>query len=207
MRTGSPRAPLRALSLVAALVLVAGCTVSVSGSAAGVDEDTGRSQARALLAHRPREIRVDGVTREQVCALLTAAQQDALGLDYIRPAEAGDRYKNRGCGFSRSLKLPRYAYQVTPVPQEGADVWLRPGETNLEVKQIIVARFPAVQNRRRADGRGCFIDVSVADGQRLGIQYSHDTHPVLLTPVELCQRAVTVAEMVMGNLIAQRGGN
>ncbi|MCO1579766.1 DUF3558 domain-containing protein [Crossiella sp. SN42] len=188
----------RVLGMVA-LVVLAGC--SVPGSPVPMDE----AAAKAVVSARPKEIRLDGFVEGQVCELLTAAQRKDLGVDYVMPAEAGDRFGNRGCGFSRSGEKPRYAYQVTPVPQEGADVWLRPGETNLEVQLVRVAGFPAVQNRRTTDGRGCFVDVSVADGQRLGIQYSYDTEPVPLTTAELCQRAVAMAELATRNLVELRG--
>ncbi|MGO1049004.1 DUF3558 domain-containing protein [Crossiella sp. CA198] len=192
----------RALVL-AALVFAAGC--SVPGSPVAMDEASARAAAKALVSARPREIRLDGFTGAQVCALLTEAQQRELGLDFVMAAQAGDRFDNRGCSFSRAGRQPRYAYGVTPVPQEGADVWLRPGATDLEVQVVTVAGFPAVQNRRSTDGRGCFVDVSVADGQRLGIQYSYDTEPVPLTAAELCGRAVAMAELATRNLVELRG--
>ncbi|MCK2239553.1 MULTISPECIES: DUF3558 domain-containing protein [unclassified Crossiella] len=188
---------------MAAVLFLAGC--AVPGSPVAMDEAAANAAAKAQVSARPSEIRLDGFAGEQVCSLLTAAQQKDLGVDYVMPAAAGDRFDNRGCRFSRSLETPRYAYRVTPVTQEGADVWLRPGETNLEVQVVRVAGFPAVQNRRRTDDRGCFVDVSVADGQRLGIQYSYDTHPVPLTAAELCGRALAMAELAVRNLVELRG--
>ncbi|MGW0517420.1 DUF3558 domain-containing protein [Crossiella sp. NPDC003009] len=182
-----------------ALVLLAGC--SVPGSPMPMDA----AAAKAAVSARPSEIRLDGFMGDQVCALLTTAQRRDLGVDFVIAAEAGDRFDNKGCRFSRSGEKPRYAYRVTPVPQEGADAWLRPGATNLEVQLVEVAGFPAVQNRLVSDDRGCFVDVSVADGQRLGIQYSYDTEPVPLTTAELCQRAVAMAELATRNLVELRG--
>ncbi|MBP2478053.1 hypothetical protein JOF53_006925 [Crossiella equi] len=197
----------------AVLVLVvgcaAGCTVTASGTPAPLDSSSAVAQAKALVANRPKEIRLDGVGAEQVCALLTEPQRRNLGIEWVQadPSDGRgrDKFRNKGCSFESGTAPPRYGYAISPVTQEGADVWLRPGATNVEAQLVTVAGYPAVRNRLRGDERACFVDVSVADGQRLGIQYSFDSSPVTETEEQVCRKALDAAELITRNLVRQQG--
>lgn len=192
------------IGLVLALVLTGGGCV-VAGTAQPMSEASAIAAAKAMLTGRPKDIRLDGFGGAQVCSLVNPAQRRQLGLDQVGASQVGDEFDNRGCHLVRVLGEPNYAYVVTPVPQEGADVWLRPGATNVQARVVRVAGYPAVLLRRETDRRGCFVDVSVADGQRLRIQYTHVSEPLPQSPEELCAKAEEMANLTTQNLVDQRG--
>ncbi|MGO1053709.1 DUF3558 domain-containing protein [Crossiella sp. CA198] len=196
--------PVRLLSIAVLLMVAAGCTNTPGVATMPDGTSTTSPSATSALPPRPKEIRLDGITPEQVCALLTEAQTKRLGIDSIRTTKGGGRFDNAGCSFSKATAKDGYGYLVTPTTQEGAEVWLKPDGT-VTARIVTAAGYPAVENRRPNDSRGCFVDVSVADGQRLGIQYSYDSRPVPYTPDQLCAKALEMAELATQGLIKLHG--
>ncbi|MCK2239744.1 MULTISPECIES: DUF3558 domain-containing protein [unclassified Crossiella] len=188
---------------MALVVLVSGCTPAPGTPTTSNATESSSTQAPTLPG-RPKDIRLDDLASEQICSLLTEEQGKKLGVNTIRPIGDVGRFKDKGCGFLNSVTKPFYGYQIVPTTQEGADVWLKPGST-VSARILTVAGYPAVENRRPGDDRGCFVDVSVAEGQRLGIQYSYNSQPVTQTPEQLCAKALEMAELATQGLIKLHG--
>ncbi|MCK2237424.1 DUF3558 domain-containing protein [Crossiella sp. S99.2] len=162
------------------------------------------TSAGGALPPRPKDIRLDGLTPEQVCALVPEQRIKDLGVDKVHETSDVGEFNDKGCRFARTTAKDGYSYLVTPTTQQGAEEWLkRSGAVTARI--VTAAGYPAVENRRPTDSRGCFVDVSVAEGQRLGIQYAYDSQPVPLTPDQLCAKALEMAELATQGLIKLRG--
>ncbi len=190
------------LAAAGALALAAtGCTGPSTGSVGAPGQTSAAPAISATaLPPRPREIDLTGV---DTCTLFTTEQQRQLGTD--RPpgfSNYPDRYGNRPCSYGKSLSSPRFGYSIKIVTQEDATVYLT-GERDVTARVVMVAGFPAVENRRPTDERGCFVDVSTKDGQYLSIQYAESTGSND-TPEVACEKARTSAEMAMLTLLTQR---
>ncbi|MCO1575859.1 DUF3558 domain-containing protein [Crossiella sp. SN42] len=194
---------LRWSSVLLLAAVVTGCTVA-PGTPTTPDTPASATATSAGLPARPKEIKLDGLTPQQVCALVSEQQAKQLGIDTVRETNDIGQFKNKGCWLAKATARDGYAYYITPTTQQGAEVWLKPGNT-VKARVVSAAGYPAVENRRPTDDRGCFVDVSVADGQRLGIQYSYDSQPVPYTPEQLCAKALEMAELATQGLIKLRG--
>ncbi|MGH3935983.1 MAG: DUF3558 domain-containing protein [Pseudonocardiaceae bacterium] len=190
------------LAVAGVLALAAtGCAGPPTGSG-GTPRQTSAAPATSVTAlpPRPREIDLIGV---DTCTLLTTEQQRQLGTD--RPpglSNYPDRYGNQSCSYGKSLSSPRFGYSVKVVTQEDATVYLT-GERDVTARVVLVAGFPAVENRRPTDERGCFVDVSTKDGQYLSVQYAESTGSNDTAEVA-CEKARVAAELAMLTLLTQR---
>ncbi|MFB9904707.1 DUF3558 domain-containing protein [Allokutzneria oryzae] len=187
--------------LVAALTT--GCTSAPAISAheqrrTRVDEPL-PTTTPITLPPRPRELRLD---KADPCKLLTAAQRKDLGMD--RPPQAG-RNPNMGnakvCDFRDSTRA--LAVRIGLVTEQGVEVWL--DETaQADATQTQVAGFPALVVRTAAQTGFCNVDVDVAAGQFLDVQFgnSGNAHPPSLE--QMCSRAQEVAQAAMSTLISAK---
>lgn len=189
------------IGVAGVLVLLAGCG-SAEEPGAEVATDGAAESSRPQLPPRPQEVDLTGLTGDDTCALLTDEQQAQLGMDREPNVSDSDRFGNPRCNFGRSQSEPRFAYQLKAVTQEDVTVYLD-GSRLVTARVVEAAGFPAVENRRPTDERGCFVDVSTMDGQYLSVQYDEPFQSAE-TPAEACEKARVVAEMAMTTLLAQR---
>lgn len=137
--------------------------------------------------------------------MLTAPQQQQLGLDQPpqrNGPDQADKNGNRGCTFYKFGSTPRFTYLVTAVPQEGAEVWLK-GERNVQVKQVTVGGFGAVETRLgNTATSSCNVVVDVAPGQSLDVQFGLKTVGAMTTD-QVCEKAREGAELMMQTLSAR----
>ena len=189
---------MRALGALIAALLVAGCTAAPPAKRTRVDEPLPTTTPITLPA-RPREVKLD---RADPCKLLTSAQRKELGMD--RPPLPG-RNPSMGeakvCDFRDSTRA--LSVRIGLVLVQGVEVWL--DETaQADVTQTQIAGFPAVVVRTAAQTAFCNVDVDVAAGQFLDVQFgnSGSSHPPSLE--QMCSRAQEVAQAAMRTLISAK---
>jgi hypothetical protein len=136
---------------------------------------------------------------------LTSAQQQQLGLDRFPTMnnQGTDSLGNRGCVYDKTGANPRFGYMITPVTQEGVDVWLRE-KRNVEVRQISVAGYGAVITQLGSRQKVlCNVVVDVAQGQSLDVQFTAIT-PDVFTRDQVCEKAADGAQLAVQTLQAMR---
>ncbi len=150
------------------------------------------------LPPRPKEVKLD---RADPCRLLTAAQRRTLGMD--RPPVPG-RYPVMGnakiCDFRDSTRA--LTVRLGLVLVQGVGVWLE--ETaQADARVTTVAGFPAVVVRTAEQTKFCNVEVDVAEGQFLDVQFGDagNAHPPSLD--SLCTSAQEVAGAAMSTLMAR----
>jgi hypothetical protein len=177
-----------------ACVLAAGCTAAT--------ERTPSAPTEALPPPRPREVRLDGV---DPCTLLTAEQRAGLGLDgtprLSDPYAALFGGKVPTCTIT-GLSGEPIAVGVGAVTSVGIERW-RTGDLAAEVHPTMVADFPAVVAVPRQLTDYCSVEVDVAAGQLLDVQFSDGGGKPPIPQDELCQRAGQVAKELMTSLLAR----
>lgn len=207
------------LALLAAAVgtalVAAGCTSSragtphvASGSAstsASVSEPaaTGSSQSSA---DRPKPLDLTGI---DPCQLLVAQQLAPFAVD--RPARPGAAGANSllagspGCTFGSGAE--ETGFLVLASTAVGLSDLLSKIKPNPSRQTVSVKGYPAAQEEGElsAPERGsgvCFVDVDVADGQLLEVQFSQiSATPEKRLPIEtLCANARQVAEAALTTL-------
>jgi hypothetical protein len=175
-----------AIVAVIAMALVTGC------GAGGSDTPGG-----GALPSRPQELTLD---RVDPCVLLTNEQRQRLGLNRIhRPSAPPDA---KTCQFTHFPGEPDEGYDVGAYVREAA----APALASPGSRIVNVARFGAVEARaiRGDPERACFVYVDVAEGQHLRVLYSYDGRELPMNRQVACEKARSVAELMVQNLIAQR---
>ncbi|WP_367134295.1 DUF3558 domain-containing protein [Saccharothrix sp. HUAS TT1] len=186
----------RAVPLLAALALLAGCSQSTDGSANPGGTATTTTTASAgptstsAPADRPKAIDISGL---EPCGLLTDAQRAEFGLD--RPPQQDDAPGKPGCSMSREDREHSIAIYLDST--RGVEAYTeppRPGSTALQV-----GGFPAVMvESTNSLGLACAIHVDVSDGQSADVQaYSLGDTDV----PTLCRLVQPVAGAVVANLM------
>jgi Protein of unknown function (DUF3558) len=181
--------------LVAAAVLVAGC--SDAGSGAAPAEPSG-----IQLPPRPRDVRIDGV---DPCSLLTAEQRTGLGLDGRPVFDLGpsDLYPGAdipACAI-RGYDPHAVTVGVSLVTTAGIELFTH-GELAAEVRSAKLQGFPAVLAMPTRYSDWCTVIVDVAPGQLLDIQFGDGGRQPPISQHQLCQGAEAVADAVMVTLLA-----
>jgi hypothetical protein len=188
------RRAVRAVLLLVTAVLAAGCTTAVPGtpSAAGPTP----------LPPRPREVRLDGV---DPCSLLTAEQRAALG--YRSTASSSRPYVELfggevpTCTMSSSSTDPTIL-GVGLVTTVGIERWQQ-GNLEAVSRPDHVAGFPAIVAVPSQSKTYCAVEVDVAAGQLLDIQFLDAGHQPPLRQEELCSRARRSAEAAIKTLLTR----
>ncbi|APU18950.1 DUF3558 domain-containing protein [Actinoalloteichus sp. GBA129-24] len=183
-----------ALAGIIALTIT-GCTTEVTGQpTAPTTTDT-----TSHLPPPPQHIDLNPIT--DPCTLLTPEQQDEYQFDR-QPTIIDDYGRNdlRACRFS-NLERPSYSVVIVPGPTVPADGLIGSPNTHTEITDV--NGFPAVLNHLMADADdlSCFIEVSTAPGQSLGLQFT-DREIGLESNCDNVQRA---ASMAMDTLIQLHG--
>lgn len=187
---------MRCVTVLLLLVVgVVGCAPAVPAPTAPPSSTSATAQPRVTLPPRPREIRVDDL---DPCLLLTPEQQELLELDGIATPDGGSDPilgRTRSCSF-RGSDPREIAVGVTPATAAGIEVFT---EQNLavELTPITLSGFPALVVRATLRDDFCSVDVDIADGQLLDIQFAEGTGREPIPQDQLCRDAQAVADQVM----------
>ncbi|WP_214404604.1 DUF3558 domain-containing protein [Pseudonocardia lacus] len=183
--------------LTTMIVVVVGCAgAPVAGDAHPRRDDTEES-AGITLPPRPRELPLDSV---DPCELLTTAQRVSLGLSERSLPGTTDAPYFAGPTCTVSGFEPRdVGADVGLVTNTGLDQLLAPGLLSDEVAVISVADFPAIV-AKPSQPDYCSVDVDVADGQFLDVQFRDSGKNPPIPQDDLCRDAVRVAEAALHTL-------
>ena len=186
---------MRLAPLLVTALLAAGCTTVVAG--------TPSAPTGVLLPPRPREIRLDGV---DPCSLLTAEQRAALGLESEpRPGTISSSALYRGnvpiCTMN-GFRPQASVVGVGLVTTSGIDLWSTRG-IDADVTSTTVKGFPAVTATPRRFTDYCSVDVDIASGQLIDIQFGDGGNRPQIGQNDLCKRAHEVAEAVIASLVSR----
>ncbi|GAB3586079.1 DUF3558 domain-containing protein [Amycolatopsis endophytica] len=181
-------------TVLAAVLLVSGCTSTVSGLAG---PGTRPSQAPELPA-RARELAVTGI---DPCALLTPAQLDALQENGApRLVDEDSTRDGPTCAFDVDATRPTYTYYLEVV-DVGIEDWISGDhrETGMIQRPADVPGFPALVNYAPSDGiQDCETLVGVAAGRTLRAQMAPDDRS--FDQRQLCDMATNVAKLAVQTL-------
>jgi len=182
----------RVALLVVAALLTAGCTTAVEGPPPA---PTG-----VVLPPRPREVRLEGV---DPCSLLTAEQRAALGITSeprpSRPYVALFRGEVPTCTM-RGGSPENVLVENGAVTTAGIERW-REGDIAADIRPATISGFPAVIAAPRQFTDYCNVEVDIATGQLLDVQYGAGTADAPVPQTELCSRAQQAAEQMMVTLL------
>ncbi len=153
------------------------------------------------LPPRPRDIPVDGV---EPCSLLTAEQRAALGLDGNPITSTGSTQifgSARSCDVRGSDPL-EVAVGITLVTTTGVERFTG-GELAANLTTITVGGFPAVLARPVGLDSFCSVELDVARGQMIDVQFRDGGRKPPVPLDRLCRGAEQVAGEVMTSLLAR----
>ncbi|HET8641118.1 MAG TPA: DUF3558 domain-containing protein [Pseudonocardiaceae bacterium] len=207
---------MRASTLLFSLAVLAGasaCADPTTGTASPAPSEAERpsNSAGAPLPTRPESLPLDGV---DPCSLLTDQQLAAFSID--RPPANGQSSSGplKGapdCNFEASSGSANdWGFLIIASTSVGLPAYLEQIQGNPTRRVITVSGFPAIQDEQKSSvGPGndtCFVDVDVADGQMLALQFGQvAADPDKVLPMEtLCAKAVEVAEAALTTLQGQR---
>src|SRR5437879_2020108 len=109
-----------------------------------------------------------------------------------------DNHGNQSCNYGKRGSKPRFDLMITPVPQEGADVWLRE-KRNADVRPTMVAGYGAVEAPLKGQSSICAVVVDVAGGQSLDVQFGWVSE-AQYTREQTCQKAADAAALAVQTL-------
>ena len=155
------------------------------------------------LPPRPRDVRIDGV---DPCSLVTPAQRVALGLE-DRASPFDDQSRLYG-GNVPSCQLwrpaPRHAtIALGIVTTAGIDLFAS-GSLDADVRAVQVRDFPAVVAVPRRYKDYCSVEIDVAPGQLIDVQYGDVALPPPVPQDELCRDAEQLSAAVIETLLTRR---
>lgn len=183
---------MRAVVLLLACVVATACTTAVSG--------TPSAPTGVLLPPRPREVRLDGV---DPCSLLTADQRAELGL--TSEPRASKPYVGLFRGDVPTCTMngpyPQTALvAIGLVTTVGVDRWSE-ADVDADVRPTNVADFPALVVVPRRFTDYCSVEVDIASGQLVEVQYGVGGTAAARSRDELCSLAERIAGETMATLL------
>ena len=188
------RRAVRTVLMLLTAVLAAGCTTAVEG--------TPSAAPPAPLPVRPREVRLDGV---DPCSLLTPEQRTDLGFknkpSSSKPYVELFRGEVPTCTMSSSSDDPT-VLGIGLVTSVGVERWVE-GDLAAATTPDHVEGFPALVAKPRQSEAYCAVEVDVARGQLLDVQFLDAGHQPPVQQAELCFRARTAAEAAVETLLAR----
>ncbi|MBB5954564.1 hypothetical protein FHS29_001134 [Saccharothrix tamanrassetensis] len=197
----------RAVPILAAVLLLAGCSQTTtgsptSGSTAGSTSDSpgattsaGKPSSTAKEpAKRPKTINVREV---DPCSLLTEAQRAQFGADQPPTKGTVPEFDWATCHFNRGDR--KYLVGTTVIGTEGIEFYTESAEKD-KAEKLEVAGFPAVLIKEPGRLPKCTIAVDVSDGQMVDANVSSFGG----TDVdELCRLVPQIAGAVVATLVAR----
>jgi hypothetical protein len=186
---------MRLAPLLVTALLAAGCTTVVAG--------TPSAPPGILLPPRPREVRLDGV---DPCSLLTKEQRAALGFESEpRSGTIAASALYRGdvpiCTM-RGFTGRASSVGIGVVTTAGIDLWTT-GSLDAEVTPTTIGGFPAVVAVPRRFIEYCSVDVDVAPGQLIDVQFRDGGNRPQIAQKDLCKQAVQTAEAAVTSLLTR----
>jgi len=148
------------------------------------------------------------------CNLLIKQQLASFSIDRPPRSGTGSSGPLKGaphCDFGTSVGAANdWGFLITASTTVGLGGYLGKIRDNPTRRVIAIHGFPAIQEEQKSNiGPGndaCFVDVDVADGQMLDVQFGQiAAEQGKILPMEtLCAKAVEVAEAALTTLQAQR---
>ncbi|WP_433266382.1 DUF3558 domain-containing protein [Actinosynnema sp. CS-041913] len=194
----------RAVPLFAAVLLLAGCSStttgsptsgSTPGSTASEPSSAGKPTSTAKEpAKRPKTINVRDV---DPCTLLTEAQRTQFGADQPPTPGTVEELNWVTCHFNRGDR--KYLIGTTVIVTEGIEFYTESAQRD-KAEKLEVGGFPAVLIKNAGRVPKCTIAVDVSDGQMVQAGVSSFDG----TDIDaLCQLVPQVAGAVVANLMAK----
>jgi hypothetical protein len=188
----------RILLLIVASVMISGCSAAAvpgSPSPAPAAESAGLD-----LPARPREIRLDDI---DPCSLLTAEQRTEIGFtdDLVAYTGTAPGFEGPACAL-QGFEPRAVTLGILLSLENDISVLTAPGASRGQLTPISVEGFPAVLARPTITSF-CAVDVDVADGQFLDVQFSDGGRRPPVSQDELCRDVVGIATRVVQTLQRQ----
>jgi len=150
---------------------------------------------------------LDGV---DPCTLITQAQRAAFAID--QPPRGGTQpggplEGSPTCNYSTSHGSTNdYGFLIISSTQLGLAEYLGQLKDSPRRRQVTVSGFPGAQDELPASpgDDACFVDVDVADGQLIEVQFGQVGSSRPLPMETLCAKAVEVAQAALTTLQGQR---
>ena len=149
---------------------------------------------------RPREVRLEGV---DPCSLLTAEQRESLGLTSEPQSSTPHVGLFRGDVPTCTVRgpSPQDALLVSgAVTTVGVERWTE-SDVAADVRPTIVNGFPALVAVPQRFTDYCNVEVDVAQGQLLDVQFGDGNPQAPSNQDELCALAKRSAELMMTTLL------
>jgi hypothetical protein len=177
----------RFILLLAAMAILAGCTSTVEGN--------GSAQQTNTADTRPRDLPLNNI---DPCTLLTPAQRRTLGLDNLdyRDTSTVPIFSGPSCTFI-GFEPRSVSVDITLVVDNGLDALTQPGAIQGEVTPTLVANFPAVILRSPSLTGFCSLNIDVATGQFLNIEFDDAGEQPPIAYEQLCRDATQTAEQII----------
>ena len=195
-----------AVVLVAAALVVAGCTTSEAGEAlpstkgsnpsSESPSDTSTSSS-VEIPPPPRDLSLKGL---DPCTLFSDPQRAQLSIDSVRPGvSSGTIYEDmKNCDFEHETAEPFYSYDVVAVTNVDVSFWIDKPH-NADVKLISIAGYPAAEfHTKGVQDSDCAVALGVAKNQHLHVEIQPLSED--LKQDELCRRSEQAAEMALQTL-------
>ncbi|RKT51572.1 DUF3558 domain-containing protein [Saccharothrix australiensis] len=196
----------RAVPILAAVLLLAGCSQTTTGSPTSASAPTGssgtsdappsssRSGSAAEPKKRPKTINVRDV---DPCTLLTEAQRAEFGADQAPRKSTVPNLDWSVCYFNRADH--KYIVGATVITTEGLEFYTGSAKRD-EAEKLEVGGFPAVLVKRPGRAPSCVVAVDVSDGQMVDANIGSFGETDVDT---LCQLAPRVAGAIVATLMAK----
>jgi hypothetical protein len=176
------------------MVAVSGC--GSSPTAASTAPSPSVAAPRSPFPSRPAELRLNEV---DPCTLLTTAQQGQLGVEQLSLSAEVFDVDGKDCGWGNTHG-PREGYGASTDLRRGADYALA-SSTGTQVVQVDGYGAVATTGGTADPAVNCVLLIDVAAGQSLWAAYDDSNHDKPgLTHEIACQKAMTAARMMLGNL-------
>lgn len=185
------------LLTTAIAVAMVGCAgPPVAGEARPADQRA-ESTGGISLPARPRELPLDQV---DPCALLTPAQRIEFDITSEPVPDSTDApfFSGRTCSMT-GFEPRDIGISFALATGSSIAELLAPGALGDEVTPTTIAGFPAIIAKPELPNF-CSVDVDVAEGQFLDVQFHDSGSNPPIPPDQLCRDAVRVAESAMDTL-------
>lgn len=182
--------------LVGLVVLAAGCAPAPPPS------EVAPPPKGLQLPPRPRDVRIDGV---DPCSLVTPAQRAGLGLDdRVDPFVDQSRlYQGSVPSCHLERPAPRNALiALGVVTTVGIDLFAD-GSLDADIRAASVRDFPAIVAVPRRFHDYCSVEIDVAPGQLIDVQFGDVALPPPIPQDELCRDAEQLGKAVMDTLLSR----
>lgn len=192
---------MRITALVAAAVLLAGCTAAPEQkSSDSVPPPVPTTTVSPVqLPPRPHAMPLDGL---DPCAVLTPDQRMSLSLDNPPSAYVETSFGGAKACTIRSTTSGNVA-RIALVLVSGADVWLS-DNAQVEYEMGTIEGFAAITVRTPEMDDVCNVEIDVAEGQFLDVMFRDGGNKTAAQQDHLCLGAQRVAEAAMASLLQKR---